>query len=111
MSNRFITDKVNSPIKNTIISVLIFVVVIGGFWFVIDSLSAKTNEQEIETLETAINHSITQCYAIEGSYPQDMQYLRDNYGITYNEERYIVHYEVLGSNLMPSVTIIAKEDE
>jgi len=110
MSHRFVHTKTSSPFKNIIISLLIFILATGSFWFLVDNLSAKTKEKELETLNTAINHGITQCYAIEGAYPQDLQYLKDNYGITYDQRRFIVHYEVLGQNILPTVTIISKGD-
>ena len=50
------------------------------------------------------------CYAIEGSYPESLQYLKDNYGLTYDEEKYFIDYQVLGSNILPDVTIIDRRN-
>ena len=48
------------------------------------------------------------CYAAEGVYPPDLQYLKDHYGLTYDETEFLVDYEAYGSNLMPEVTVLRK---
>ena len=48
-----------------------------------------------------------QCYALEGFYPEDLTYLKEHYGLTYDSEKYVVSYEVIGSNLMPDVSVIS----
>ena len=66
--------------------------------------------QEKQSLEEAIQRDIVTCYALEGVYPESLEYLKEHYGLTYNEDRYIVNYEALGSNLMPDVTVMEKQD-
>ena len=60
----------------------------------------------METLEQAVSRGIVHCYAMEGAYPESLQYLKDHYGLIYDEDRFFVDYQVLGSNLIPDVTII-----
>lgn len=64
----------------------------------------------MRTLETAVMRGITHCYAIEGTYPDSLEYLIENYGLIYDESHYYIDYQPLGSNLMPDVAIIRKED-
>ncbi|MEZ4509295.1 MAG: hypothetical protein R2912_00570 [Eubacteriales bacterium] len=45
------------------------------------------------------------CYAVEGKYPPSLSYLYDNYGISVDESRYVVFYDVIAANLMPSVQV------
>ena len=59
-------------------------------------------------LEKAVNRSITQCYALEGTYPPDMEYLTAHYGLTYDEDLFFVDYQTVGANIYPDVTIIEK---
>ena len=63
-----------------------------------------------ESLENAITRSITHCYAVEGSYPASLDYLKENYGLTYDEDLFFVDYQTIGSNILPDVTIIEKEE-
>ncbi len=45
------------------------------------------------------------CYAVEGAYPADLQYLRTQYRLAYDENRYMVFYEAWGENVMPDITV------
>jgi hypothetical protein len=38
-------------------------------------------------------------------YPDNLEYLREHYNLSYNEERYHVFYDPLASNLMPSIKV------
>ena len=110
MKHRFVTEKSNSYIKNLLISLGIFVAVFLVFWLAVSSVSTRTKEEEMRTLETAVMRGITHCYAIEGTYPDSLEYLIENYGLIYDEGHYYIDYQPLGSNLMPDVTIIQRED-
>lgn len=59
-----------------------------------------------EQLEEAIRRSAVACYAAEGIYPPDLEYLEEHYGIQVDRERYTVVYEAFASNLMPDVTVL-----
>ena len=67
-----------------------------------------TAAKQLESLQTALSRSIAQCYAVEGMSPPDLQYLKDHYGLTYDETEFLVDYEAYGSNLMPEVTVLRK---
>ena len=40
------------------------------------------------------------------AYPESLSYLEEHYGITYDKENYVVDYEIIGSNILPDVTVI-----
>lgn len=79
------------------------------FYVVAGNISEDNSSREREILENAITKDITQCYALEGVYPPNIQYLKDNYGLNYNENNYWIDYQYVGSNLRPNVTIIERE--
>ena len=56
--------------------------------------------------EDAVKRAAVTCYAIEGTYPPDYAYLRDRYGVAVDEDRYIVHYEIFASNIMPEIAVL-----
>lgn len=60
-------------------------------------------------LEEALRQAAVACYATEGAYPPDLQYLQEHYGIRINEDEYMVVYEVIASNLMPDITVLERE--
>ena len=80
------------------------------FYQGIESLSSGSVRRQKESLENALNRSITYCYAVEGSYPESLEYLKEHYGITYDEDRFFVDYKIVGANILPDVTIIEKGD-
>lgn len=110
MKQRFVTNKNGSPFRNTIISIAMFVAIFCLFWFGVSAVSDKTAFQEKQTLEAAINRNIVHCYAIEGAYPEDLNYLKEHYGLTYDESKFFVDYQIEGTNIMPDVTIVDKGD-
>lgn len=72
----------------------------------ISSVSEQTSQAELENLQTALERSVVHCYATEGIYPESLDYLQEHYGITWNKEKYVVDYEIIGSNMKPTITII-----
>lgn len=60
------------------------------------------------TIENAIRKSALECYALEGSFPPSIEYLKKNYGLIINEDAYFYHYEPNGSNILPDIKVIRK---
>lgn len=59
-------------------------------------------------IRTAVERSARQCYAVEGIYPPDLDYLRENYGLQVNTDDYYISYEIYASNVAPTVKVVAK---
>lgn len=110
MKHRFETQKRSSFSGNHIVSAAVFGVIMAVFILGISRVSEQTDARAMQTLEQALNRGIVHCYTIEGAYPENLQYLKDHYGLTYDEERFFVDYRVLGSNIIPEVTIIDRRD-
>lgn len=105
--NRF--EKAHFPaIKylSRIIPVLFFVFLLILFIRGVNSVADTTENKQIESLETALERSIAQCYAVEGSYPEDVNYLCNHYGLTYDHEKYMVNYTYYGSNIYPEYIVL-----
>lgn len=95
--------------KTIYFPIVLFIIVIGIFVFFSGSFQEANRMQEKEILQTALNRSIVQCYALEGSYPVSLAYLKDHYGLTYNEEHFFIDYNYIGGNLRPDITIIERD--
>lgn len=76
-----------------------------------NSLTETNSTREKEILTSALEKNITQCYALEGAYPPDLEYLSKHYGFTYNKDHFFIDYQYIGGNLRPDVTIIEREGE
>ncbi len=73
----------------------------------VQSVSDTTAAKQQESLETALSRSIAQCYAVEGMYPPSLNYLKEHYGLTYDESKFLIDYQPMGANLMPEVVILS----
>ena len=63
--------------------------------------------QEQNALEQTLKSCAVRTYAMTGEYPEDLSQLLDDYHITYDKTRFVVEYVPNGSNLLPSVSVIA----
>lgn len=107
--NRFSS---NHTQKNTssamIISIVGFAVIIGVFLYAITLVSGTNSSGDMNNVINALDRDITHCYAVEGKYPPSVEYLEENYGLAYNKDLYIIHYEVAGDNVRPTVKVLEK---
>lgn len=94
--------------KNLYLTILAFFGALGVFWYGFSHISQANDTQNLQTMRAAIQKSIVSCYAIEGIYPPDVQYLEDHYGVVINHSRYVVRYDFAGANIMPSVEVLEK---
>ena len=74
-------------------------------------MESGRREQGRIQLENAIRRAAVSCYAAEGFYPPDVEYMKERYALQFDEKAYMVHYELFASNLMPEITVIEKHYE
>ena len=77
-------------------------------YIAVDSAQRKSDEESYKILSDAIIRSAVQCYAIEGFYPPDIEYLENNYGLLVDHNKYFVSYSVFASNIVPEVEVFLK---
>ncbi|WMI82267.1 hypothetical protein [Anaerotignum sp. MB30-C6] len=95
-------------IKDYALSLCLFFSV-GGF-VIFGLYGAKTAQKEeaLRIAQESIMRAAISCYALEGVYPPSYEYLKENYGIQIDEEKYTVFYDIFASNMMPDVTVTEK---
>ena len=107
--NRFQRPNLGKRILQSVnFSILFFLLVIGIFLYGIATVSSGTAEDERRILDEAIHKDIVHCSAVEGMYPPNLAYMEEHYGLTYDHDKFLVDYEPIASNIMPSVTIIER---
>lgn len=79
------------------------------FVMLISSIDASTVDHQRESLQNAINRDILHCYAVEGYYPPSLEYMKQHYGLVYDETLFFVDYQPVASNIRPDVTILVNE--
>ena len=99
-------------VKNSILAAILMptvcVAVLLFFLSGISNVSRSRDGEEKRRLEDAIRRNAVACYAAEGMYPPDLEYLEEHYGIQINRERFDVIYQPIAENLMPDITVIEK---
>lgn len=104
--NRFTQKKTSSPIlRQTITAVITFFCALSLLLFGSSSLRDTAGSSQLDSLRQAILRSAVHCYAMEGAYPESLDYIREHYGIDWDKTKYVVDYEITGANLMPDVTV------
>ena len=80
-------------------------------WFAaaVDSLDSGRSQEDLRQLEETLRRSCVACYAAEGVYPPDLDYLKERYGLQIDETHYTVHYSVFAENLMPDITVLVNQ--
>ncbi len=100
-----IFQKIIKTLKNPLFySLLMFVAVVGIFVFGTDNVSGTVSSEQLSMLENSVRRSAVQCYALEGAYPESLEYLVEEYSLYYDDKNYVVHYENIGSNLFPQIS-------
>lgn len=79
------------------------------FFTALSNLNQGQGEEGRRQLEDSLRRSAVACYAAEGIYPPDLDYLEEHYGIQIDRSRYAVFYEIFAENLMPGITVVELE--
>ena len=90
------------------VSALIIILLIIYMYISVDNAKKKSDEESFNILSEAIIRSAVQCYAIEGFYPPDIEYLENNYGLLVDHDKYVVSYSIFASNIIPEVEVFLK---
>ena len=90
-----------------VVFALIFCVAISF----LDHISAVSDEAQTEMVGKAVHNAVLTCYAVEGAYPPDIGYLVDNYGLAYDEDRFLVTYDAFASNIFPAIRVHVRGGE
>ena len=90
-------------------SVLLILAVLLCFLVALSHLEQGRQTEGKRQLEAAVRRTAAACYALEGFYPPDVDYMARHYGLQYDKDAYRIHYEIFASNLMPEITVVEKE--
>ena len=89
-------------------SILLALAVIVFFVACVSRLESGREAQGKQQLEEAVRRTVVTCYSVDGFYPPSVQYMQENYGLQYDEKKYVIRYDVFASNLMPEITVLEK---
>ena len=82
------------------------IAVLVCFSTALSTLDSGQGEESRRQLEEALRRGCLACYAAEGIYPPNLDYLEEHYGVQVDETRYAVFYSAFAENLMPDITVL-----
>ena len=102
------SDK-KTPLFIRILPVILLLLAVGmlTLFFLLPRKDISTDSSA--AIREAVERSARQCYAVEGIYPPNLQYLQDHYGLQVNTRDFYITYSAFASNLPPQVTVTPKE--
>lgn len=109
MDQQFKPKNDHALFKDLFLPIASFLLFILLFNFGIQSVSQTAEGQQLRFAEQAVRRAAVQCYTIEGRYPANVEYLRENYGLAVDSDRYVIHYQRLGGNLLPEIAVFPVE--
>ena len=95
-----------TPMKKRMLSALMAVLGLGLFLHGVSGVERGADREGLRQLERALRQAAVACYATEGIYPPDVDYLCRHYGVLVDEERYTVVYDSFADNLMPEILVL-----
>lgn len=89
---------------------LVMVLLLAGTVVLINGMVSAGDAGEVRMVQDAVKNAALTCFAVEGAFPYELDYLRENYGLAYDEEKYHVLYEAFASNQMPEIRVSLRGD-
>lgn len=95
--------------RKEIAIILLMVLLLAGVYMLVTRVDTANSGAQTQFVYDAVQNAALTCYAVEGTYPSDLSYLRDNYGLAYDESRYMVYYDAFGDNVVPEIYVTEVE--
>ena len=96
------------PMKRKLISIGLAAVALSLFLGAVSHVEQSAGEEGARQLERALRQAAVACYASEGIYPPDVDYMSKHYGVLVDEERFAVFYDNFADNLMPEILVLER---
>ncbi len=99
-------------IKKT--NILLIIVLLAAALFAWRFFLSSGTRQDVygeseNAIRKAVEQTALQCYVIEGAYPRDLDYLKENYGLRVNTDDFVIVYRPLGDNRVPDIRVVRRE--
>ena len=93
-------------LRSCVVPVLFTVVITGMIMFALQQVEASSRAEGLRILEESIYRAVAKCYAVEGRYPDTIEYVENQYSVHIDRTKYVVHYEIFASNILPEISVI-----
>ena len=90
------------------IKLLSIVLVLVAAVLLVNRIDTAQDAAETDIVRDAVKNAALTCYAVEGAYPDSVDYLREHYHLAYDEDRYMITYDAFASNMIPDIWVTEK---
>ncbi|MDO4483067.1 MAG: hypothetical protein Q4C54_01140 [Clostridia bacterium] len=97
--------------RGIILTIAIFAAVIISSVNGIVAVQEQNSAKQLNLVQQAAYRAAATCYATEGFYPGEIDYLKEHYGLSWDENRYFIRYNAFASNILPEIYVVDKGDE
>ena len=94
--------------KLTAAAISLLLIGAGAVFVLLRNGSDGSSEKQCESIKEAVKGRALQCYVIECSYPESLDNLKDNYGLSVNTKDYRVIYIAVAENLPPEIKVVPR---
>jgi len=95
-------DIIRSAVMPLLFTAVVVVLVIFG----LRQTEQASRAESLRVLEDSIRRAVVVAYAVDGRYPESIQYIEENFGIHIDRTRFVVHYQIFASNVFPDIAVI-----
>ena len=89
----------------SIFPVLFTVMVIFIVSLSINQAEEASREEGVRLLEEALNRAAAHSFAVNGYFPESLEYIVENFGVFIDTERFVVHYSLFAENIFPDIRV------
>lgn len=90
-----------------LVLMIVSLVVIGIVMTAFTGYESSIDENETLRIKETVEKYAIQCYATEGAYPPNIDYLSEHYGLIIND-KFIYEYEAVAENIKPIIQVFVK---
>ena len=108
MKIKRVLKEVARAMQGNTIALLLFILILVIFITGLRDARLSQQKESERIARESILRAAMSCYAIEGAYPATYTYLKDNYTVMIDENKYAVHYEIFASNIMPDISVVKR---
>ena len=93
-------------LRGNFLALALFAAVAGILIAGLGNVTKGNAEEEKRLVEESIRRAVVTCYAVEGYYPPNLVYIKENYHVRIDEDKFFVDYRIFASNFMPDITVL-----
>jgi len=85
--------------------VVFTLLIVAMVWFGLRGTEVANRAEGVRILEETLMRVAIHSYAVEGYFPETLDYIIESYGVYVDRTRFLVHYSVFAENILPDIRV------